>query len=84
MKIKLTFKTPDVIWEALESLRPTFEEKVKEAGEYSPDDPMFNEEVLFLMEQQEAVLSKWLRWGEYVTIQIDTHVDTATVVRPGI
>ena len=65
MKISLTFKTPDVVSDAVNALYE---------GEFS-DDYDYEEK----SEEAQQELSKWVQYGEYVTIDFDTDKGTAVV-----
>jgi hypothetical protein len=65
MKIVLTFKTPDVISSTIES--------AIESGELPDNDGV---EVEFVRQ----VCQKFVRWDEYVEIEIDTDKGTAKVL----
>lgn len=58
MKILLTFKTPDVLWQALK-------------------DCCYNEED---RAEAERVCSKFVKYGEYIRIEVDTDTGTAKVL----
>lgn len=60
MKIRLTMKTPDCVWNGL-----------KDAG-LDPRNPP---------EDVEDILDKWVAFGEYVTIEIDTETGEAIVIQ---
>lgn len=57
MKFSLTFKTPDVLYDALQDI--------------SEDD----------RDRAQEVANKFVTYGEYVTIDIDTEKETAEVQR---
>lgn len=61
MKIRLTFKTPDVVEDAMEGQEYTDEQKAAIA----------------------SVCRKYVEYGEYVTISLDTDTGTAKVVPLG-
>ncbi len=67
MKVQLTFKTPDIIDQVL----------------YTLLDEHDSTEVTDEMEEDiREKLSKWVKFGEYIRVEIDTEADTATVLRP--
>jgi hypothetical protein len=71
MKIRVSFKTPDVVENAIYGdLIQTFDEH--------------NEETLHILKEraQEILnqLTKWVRYGESITIEFDTEAGTATVL----
>jgi len=58
MKTKITFKTPDALFYAIQDL--------------SPDD----------RELVEPIAKKFIKYGEIITVEIDTEKETCTVVQP--
>lgn len=74
MKIKITLKDPDGVYES-----------IKEAAETSVSavDGLSKKEREELAETRAEQIKedcgKWVEWGEYVTIEIDTEAGTATV-----
>lgn len=62
MKLYLTFKTPDIIFETIREIR-------------SENENLSEEELSDI----EDSLSKWIRYGECVTICFDTETTTAVV-----
>ena len=73
MKIQITFKTPDAV-----------ERAVAEAVRYEqlPEFPVDGEQDQREILTQDAndVVSKFIKYGEYVTIEIDTDTKTAIVL----
>jgi hypothetical protein len=67
MKIKLTFKNPTAIEAAIEDA--TFE--------IVDDDEMES-----MADEIDTACRKWLRYGEYVDIEIDTENNTCNVIQP--
>jgi hypothetical protein len=68
MKVTLTFKSPD----ALEyGIRDAVEGEVARLGEDRYDD---------LVDEAEAACAKWVKYGEYVTIEIDTETGEARML----
>ena len=61
MKIRLTFKTPDV----LDQVDKQVEGKLEYPGNIN---------------DIRASLSKWIEFGEYLTVEIDTEKETCIVV----
>ena len=57
MQIRLTFKTPDVLADALQELGDEYDQL-----------PV------------RALCERWIRYGECVTVEIDTETETCTVV----
>ena len=67
MKITLTFKTPDVIANAVDH---------DHDGKFSD-----NESLEKAVEEAQRKLAKWVKYGEYVAIDFDTDAGTATVLK---
>jgi hypothetical protein len=74
MKIKVTLKDPDGFYE---SIQEAVNDSLKELN-LSPREKSTIEEVR--VEETNNFLSKWVKYGEYVTIEFDTEEKTATVV----
>lgn len=60
MNIRLTFKTPDVVDDAVRR----YMQEVDEDREL----------------EIEAACAKWIRYGEYLTVEIDTETGTCTPI----
>ena len=75
MKIQITLKDPDGVYES-----------IKDAAESSTGDieGLENDELDALAETRRETIeeqcNRWVKWGEYVTIEIDTEANTATVI----
>lgn len=71
MKFRVTFKTPDVVSDAItehiERTRPGLE------------DEEFDDE----FNRLDDFVDRWVRHGEYVTIEFDLTANSATVLRAG-
>ena len=75
MKIKITLKDPDGVWESIEEAA-----KANLASLTTILDKDEVEDVL--TRRREAIeerCKRWVQYGEYVTIEIDTDTNTATV-----
>ncbi len=68
MKFTLNFKTPDVLEHAMENLRDYMDESMDE------DD---KDE---LIEEAKNFASRWIEWGEGISVEFDTEAQTATVL----
>lgn len=73
MKLKITFKDPDGVYECVrEAVRETMPEGLsgEEADELleSRTESTFN------------TLRKWIEWKEYLSVEFDTESGTATVL----
>ena len=79
MKLKITFKDPDVVTDAI---------REAVAIEVSAIEQLSTEEKEDLIASRagkvETHLEKWITYGEYVTIEFDTDAGTATVQRAKI
>lgn len=73
MKLTLTFKTPDVLRNALEDVHFDIPEGLTEV-EASVIAEMRADEVWNSLEDV------WFKYGEYVSIEVDTEEMTATVL----
>lgn len=78
MKIQLVFKNPDVIYEAIDE----FEEKLRETRDDLTEDEI-QQRVEECREEVKEVAAKWLEYGEYVNLEIDTIAKTCTVIPVG-
>jgi hypothetical protein len=67
--MRITFKTPDALYDALQ------QELVKQLGQ-QPDPDEWAE----LHAKIHEKASKWIKWGEYLTVNINTETGEATVV----
>lgn len=84
MKFTVTFKTPDVL-DQVES------ENMQPCAEHLAKDEWGDEDCNSCVEAEEreqdkrdlmkACAEKFVKWGEYVTIEFDTDANTATVVK---
>lgn len=75
MKISMTFKDPDGVYESIrEAAKEEFKKRIAEGA-----DP---EEVTFesVVNEIKDALVRWLQYSEYVHICIDTEAQTATVI----
>lgn len=76
MKIKITFKDPDGVFECIrEAVEATLPEGL------SPHER--NQLVESRHEETASRLRKWLKYGEYLTVEFDTDAGTAVVVPIG-
>lgn len=71
MKFAITFKSPDAFDYAITEAVKEYE-KSRELTE-----EQFDEADEYLRE----FASKWVEWSEYITIEFDTELGTATVVK---
>lgn len=73
MKITITFKDPDQVYEG-----------ITEALEETDWSGMHEDEVEILKEKRreryQEICSEWFKWGEYITLEVDTETKTIRVV----
>lgn len=74
MKFNVTMKDPDVLGDAiLQAVEQEFKESTLEQDEL--------DSVIELREEKiKEVCSKWFKYGEYLTVEIDTEAGTCVVV----
>ena len=79
MRFNITFKTPDAIEHALEEVGENFDHH----DFFTEDDP--DEAMALAIEEAEddcrEFLSKFIQYGETITIEFDSFSGTATVKR---
>jgi demethoxyubiquinone hydroxylase (CLK1/Coq7/Cat5 family) len=74
MKFKVTMKDPDTLHDAIT------EAVAKEVGAMTSADAEEKAEIAVIRTEKTGELcAKWFRYGEYVTIEIDTEAKTAIV-----
>ncbi len=66
MKIKLTFKTPDVL------------DQLDRKIYY--DDDITDEELDEKIDEARSIISKWIEYSEYLTVEFDLENQTAKVL----
>ena len=74
MKFRVTMKDPDTLGDAIK-------EAVEGDVKFLVDDP--DEQSALIEVRQEKVseiCKEWFKWGEYLTVEIDTEAGTAVVV----
>lgn len=76
MKLTITFKDPDGVYECI---RQTVEEQLRDVE--GIDDEERESLAEDRKESIEESISKWVKYREYITIEFDTDAGTATVVR---
>jgi hypothetical protein len=70
MKIRVSFKTPDAVSDALDDYFPHNED-----GEYETEDSYQ------AREDAMSKLKQWVQYGECITIEFDLDANTANVVK---
>ena len=72
MKIQVTLKDPDVLYDAIE-----------ESLDDNKPDNLDDEEWSLVKEKRQGELSnfasKWFEYGEYLTVELDTEANTCVV-----
>lgn len=82
MKFRVTMKTPDALQEAIKA---SIKSKL-ENGEFSESEVPFYEEELEAIKRSPGNseiftdCKRWFRYGEIITVEIDTHTNTCIVV----
>lgn len=74
MKFKVTMKDPDTLHDAIAEAVKEDLEKIEGLDANDREALSENRQVAAL-----AVASKWFKYGEYLTVEIDTDAQTATV-----
>ena len=81
MKFMVTMKDPDAPYEAIRDAVSAELETLKATGSISSDEM---DELLESRHQKvSGSISKWLKYGEYLTVEFDTEAGTAVVVNSG-
>jgi hypothetical protein len=75
MKIKVTFKDPDGVWE---SISESVTEHVNAIEGLDAEER--DELKEYRHEAVSEKLKKWIEYGEYLTVAFDTETGTATVI----
>lgn len=78
MKMRLTFKDPDVLIDELESQK--FEMKKKLVQDLQISEDAAEVEVDFRMKKMERLIDAYMEYSEYITVEFDDEADTARVV----
>lgn len=74
MKIKVTLKDPDGVYESIrDAVRESLANK-------DLDDDEIDLLIENRVEKVNDILKKWIEYGEYITIEFDTEEETAIVV----
>lgn len=77
MKLRVTFKDPDGVDNALHELAS---EKAEELQSLAGDFDLGEDPYDRIKEGLGEVIKPWVQYGEYVTIEIDTVAKTAVVI----
>ena len=76
MKFKIQFKDPDGVYE---SIKDAVEDSLAGVGHDLNEQEL--EDLMFTREERTGTdLKKWIKNGEYVTVEFDTEAGTAVVV----
>lgn len=78
MKFRVTLKDPDGPYDSMLDAKNEYLATLP--NEMTPEEKEAAADARWEALQEAA--NEWLRWGEYVTIEIDTEAGTATVVKP--
>lgn len=78
MKMRLTFKDPDVLIDELESQK--FEMKKTLIKDLIISEEAAEVEVDFRMKKMEQLVDKYMEYSEYITVEFDDETGTARVV----
>lgn len=76
MKMRITLKDPDGVSTSIEEAAKESVRKVTGIDEDERNDLIQNR-----VEELEDLAAAWVKYGEYVTIEIDTETAKATVAR---
>jgi hypothetical protein len=76
MKIRLTFKTPDVVDEQRIAEDIALECSEPDVGPDAECNTCIHNQQLVL-----ALIEEFVRYGEYITVEFDTEDKTATVIK---
>jgi len=77
MKIQLTFKDPDGVYD---SVNMAVRDSLQEVEGLTEKEKDFLQEERFNA-TMEWLSEHWCRWGEYLDVVIDTEENTATVIK---
>lgn len=81
MKMRLTFKDPDVLIDELESQK--FKMKKIIIKELNISEDAAEVEVDFRMKKMERLIDAYMEYSEYITVEFDDEAGTARVVPKG-
>jgi hypothetical protein len=82
MKIRVTFKTPDALEDALAEACPN--KKLNyETDEWEPLSEDEEDERAVRVEEVKKFLQHYIKYGECVTLEFDTETETVTVLETG-
>jgi len=73
MKIRITMKTPDVLQDAIDNA--VFITEANQGG-----DEMSSAEVEHVRSSATLKARKWFKYGEYLTVELDTESGTCVVM----
>ena len=76
MKIKITFKDPDRVYEAIQEAAESEAKSIQ--GLDTHEMALISDTKFKKLSEQ---CKPWIEYGEYVTIEIDTDAGTATVLK---
>ncbi len=77
MKFTITFKTPDVVTDTVyDQIKMKMYQEEEDISELTEEHYAEIEEQT---DREKQKVAKWIKYGEYVTIEFDTDKGTATV-----
>lgn len=79
MKLQITMKTPDCVHYAIEEAK----QQAREEVENEHDRETFDEEMAGTFDSWKELCEKWFRYGEELTLEIDTDEETIRVLEAG-
>ena len=82
MKIQLTMKTPDVLYDAVERAAQEYVQQYRVSlfGEDEPSPFQIKQAVEFKIEEYLKKCARWFKYNECLTIQIDLDYDKIEVL----
>ena len=76
MRVKVTFKDPDALWDCIqEGVSNELEGTIK-----GLNDEEYQEIIEKRSEEVRSQVGKWFKYGEYLTVEIDTEKDSIAVI----
>ena len=86
MQIQLSFKTPDVVDDAIRDAIDAERARFLALHDVENEDDLdeaateeLSEKLWEMKEQAQQICSRWVQWGEVVTLVVDTEAETVVV-----
>jgi len=79
MKIKITAKCPDCVGDAVDRAVEDWEASKEYDKEDLSSSEMMSDDRRDFRDKIEAAVYKWVEYGEYITIEVDTETGEARV-----